>query len=290
MPTKSLGSAGGGLFWTFTAIACGLIAGGVFGYVIAFFGDAAPSSGLMIGAVIFVAVSWVLATFAMGGPLPPPNSLPVPTAPPGGRYTVPGGAPTGHRHETQPVSAHDLGVSVGETVASVRAKLSEAAQSVGDRVSGLTGTGSDEREADTHDREAAEAPRPAPAPEPAAEAADGYTPAYPVGEPLTAGEAGAAAAETEVEPHEPPRFDAPREGEADDLKRISGVGPALEAKLNDLGIYHYAQIAAWTRPEIAWIDTRLDFAGRVVRDEWVEQAARLAAGDEPDPAALGSGE
>lgn len=70
-------------------------------------------------------------------------------------------------------------------------------------------------------------------------------------------------------------FDKP-EGDADDLKKISGVGPVLEGKLNDLGIYTYAQIAAFTAEDIAKVDERLSFKGRIERDGWLDQAAELA--------------
>ncbi|WP_417673366.1 NADH-quinone oxidoreductase subunit NuoE [Pseudodonghicola sp.] len=81
---------------------------------------------------------------------------------------------------------------------------------------------------------------------------------------------------------EPAILAAPREGGADDLKLLKGVGPKLEGMLNDLGIYHYDQIAAWTEAEIAWVDTRLAFKGRVERDGWIEQAKQLAAGEETE--------
>lgn len=63
----------------------------------------------------------------------------------------------------------------------------------------------------------------------------------------------------------------------DDLKVITGVGPKLEKVLNDLGIWTYAQVAAWTPAEVAWVDDYLGFKGRVERDGWLEQAAALAA-------------
>lgn len=63
----------------------------------------------------------------------------------------------------------------------------------------------------------------------------------------------------------------------DDLKAITGVGPKLEKVLNDLGVWTYAQVAAWTPAEIAWMDDYLGFKGRVERDGWLEQAAALAA-------------
>ena len=77
----------------------------------------------------------------------------------------------------------------------------------------------------------------------------------------------------------PAGLDAPRGGSADDLKRIRGVGPKLEAQLNGMGYWHYDQIAAWGPAEIAWVDANLDgFNGRVTRDEWVSQAKVLADG------------
>lgn len=74
----------------------------------------------------------------------------------------------------------------------------------------------------------------------------------------------------------PAGLDAPLAGKADDLKRISGVGPKLESVLNDLGIYHFDQVAAWTKKEIAWVDDYLRFKGRIDRDGWIAQAKTLA--------------
>ena|SRR5690606_16104827 len=64
----------------------------------------------------------------------------------------------------------------------------------------------------------------------------------------------------------------------DDLKLISGVGPRLEEKLHALGIYRFEQIAAWTAEEIAWVDSHLNFRGRILRDDWKRQAEALARG------------
>ncbi|QDY68749.1 NADH-quinone oxidoreductase subunit E [Qingshengfaniella alkalisoli] len=81
----------------------------------------------------------------------------------------------------------------------------------------------------------------------------------------------------------PEGLEAPREGSADDLKKIKGVGPKLEALLNRLGFYHFDQIARWNADEIAWVDENLEgFKGRVSRDEWVVQAKTLAAGGETE--------
>ncbi len=72
-------------------------------------------------------------------------------------------------------------------------------------------------------------------------------------------------------------LDAPRGGKADDLKKISGVGPKLEQLLNENGIYHFDQIAAWTPEEVAYMDEKLSFRGRIEREGWIEQARKLAA-------------
>lgn len=74
-------------------------------------------------------------------------------------------------------------------------------------------------------------------------------------------------------------LEAPR-GAADDLKKIGGVGPVLEQKLNDLGIYHYWQIAALTPEDVARIDEALSSKGRIERDDWIAQAKALAEGAE----------
>ena len=67
---------------------------------------------------------------------------------------------------------------------------------------------------------------------------------------------------------------------ADDLARIKGLGPKLQALLPQLGITTFAQIAALTEADLAELDGKLGaFAGRPARDGWVEQAGYLAAGD-----------
>jgi len=66
-----------------------------------------------------------------------------------------------------------------------------------------------------------------------------------------------------------------RPAKPSDLKAITGVGPKLEKVLNGLGIWTYAQIAAWTPEEIAWVEDYLSLTGRIGRDEWTRQAAAL---------------
>ena len=68
--------------------------------------------------------------------------------------------------------------------------------------------------------------------------------------------------------------------EADDLKKLSGVGPVLEKKLHEAGITSFAQIAGWTKADIEEMDEKLDFKGRIEREDWVAQAKKLAKGEE----------
>ncbi|MGI9301863.1 MAG: 50S ribosomal protein L21 [Gammaproteobacteria bacterium] len=103
-------------------------------------------------------------------------------------------------------------------------------------------------------------------------------------EPEKPAEPAAAAAEPTAEPAaavEPEFLDGPK-GEPDDLKKISGVGPKLEERLNSLGIYHFWQIAEFKKSDIDKVDDLLNFKGRVERDDWVKQATELAAGKESD--------
>ena len=104
-----------------------------------------------------------------------------------------------------------------------------------------------------------------PAPAPVAEAAPAPAPV------VEAAPAPAAAPEGDA-------LFAKPEGEPDDLKQISGVGPVLEGKLHDLGITKFAQVAAFTPEQIAQVDDALSFKGRIERDEWLKQAAELAKG------------
>jgi predicted flap endonuclease-1-like 5' DNA nuclease len=76
---------------------------------------------------------------------------------------------------------------------------------------------------------------------------------------------------------------APRAGGPDNLKEIKGVGPKMEGMLHAMGVFHFDQVASWTPAEVAWVDDNLQgFKGRVLRDNWVEQAKILAAGGETE--------
>ena len=89
--------------------------------------------------------------------------------------------------------------------------------------------------------------------------------------------------EGENEGSKPEALSGPRGGKADNLKEIKGIGPKLEILCNELGFYHFDQIANWTADEVAWVNANLaGFKGRVTRDTWVEQAKVLAAGGETE--------
>ena len=66
------------------------------------------------------------------------------------------------------------------------------------------------------------------------------------------------------------------EAARDDLKEIKGVGPVNEAQLNELGIYTFAQVAAWTPANVDWVEDFLSFPGRIEREDWIAQAKALA--------------
>ena len=107
--------------------------------------------------------------------------------------------------------------------------------------------------------------------------------------PAPAAAAPVAAAPAPAKAEAKPSLDDPNRPSAvekpatpDDLKMISGVGPVMEAKLHDLGIYTFAQVAKWTEKEIAWVDGYLAFRGRILRDDWIKQADALARGGEEE--------
>ena len=75
---------------------------------------------------------------------------------------------------------------------------------------------------------------------------------------------------------------APRDGKKDNLTRIKGVGMKIESMLNEIGVYHFDQIASWNAENIAWADSTLGFPGRADREHWVSQATALASGKETE--------
>jgi len=85
-----------------------------------------------------------------------------------------------------------------------------------------------------------------------------------------------------IEDEKPTLLSAPRNGEKDNLTRIKGIGLKIESALNEIGIYHFDQIAAWDKENIAWADSTLGFPGRAEREQWVTQAKALAVGEETE--------
>ena len=68
----------------------------------------------------------------------------------------------------------------------------------------------------------------------------------------------------------------PRHGQADDLKKLKGVGPKLQTLFNALGVFHFDQITVWRPDDIAWRDENLNGSkGRVSSDDWMAQAKAL---------------
>jgi small subunit ribosomal protein S2 len=69
-------------------------------------------------------------------------------------------------------------------------------------------------------------------------------------------------------------IEAPR-GEADDLKRLPNISPKLEQRLNDLGVFHFWQIADLD-PEMGQaLDRALRLRGRVTQEDWIGAAKKL---------------
>ncbi len=93
---------------------------------------------------------------------------------------------------------------------------------------------------------------------------------------IDTGKPAKAAAETAAAAVEP-LFEAPS-GAPDDLKKITGVGPVLERKLNALGVTRFDQVANFSDEDIAKVDDALNFKGRIMRDDWIGQAKTLAGG------------
>jgi predicted flap endonuclease-1-like 5' DNA nuclease len=67
------------------------------------------------------------------------------------------------------------------------------------------------------------------------------------------------------------------QGEKDDLKKIKGITRTNEKKLNELGIFHYWQIAAFTQDNLDEIDRVLHGNGQIAKGDWVDQARELTS-------------
>ena len=98
-------------------------------------------------------------------------------------------------------------------------------------------------------------------------------------EPVKVKAAPVAKPKVEAKPKATPK-PAPKPVIPDNLELLKGVGPKLNTLLKSLGVTSFEQVAAWNAADIAEIDSKLgNFAGRISRDNWVDQAKLLSAGD-----------
>ncbi len=82
------------------------------------------------------------------------------------------------------------------------------------------------------------------------------------------------------QPGQPEAIERPEE--PDDLKMIAGIGPKIEQKLHEIGVWTWQQVANWKKAECEWVDAHLSFHGRIEREQWVKQAKALAKGGEAE--------
>lgn len=63
---------------------------------------------------------------------------------------------------------------------------------------------------------------------------------------------------------------------ADDLTRLTGIGPKLAGLLAERGVTRFADIAAWTADDVVAFDRDMKLMGRIDREAWIAQARRYA--------------
>lgn len=86
----------------------------------------------------------------------------------------------------------------------------------------------------------------------------------------------AAKAQAEVKAALGSKIAAASADQKDDLKLINGVGPFIEQKLNNLGIYTFEQISQFDDELSNQVTDAIEFfPGRIQRDDWVGQAKIL---------------
>ncbi|WP_343313942.1 50S ribosomal protein L21 [Brucella sp. BE17] len=88
-----------------------------------------------------------------------------------------------------------------------------------------------------------------------------------------------------VDEHRPPHLEVPRRGKPDDLTVITGIGKAVEGMLNEIGIFHYAQIADWSSDNSGWVERHIGFPRRIARENWIGQATKLVGASKKSGAA-----
>lgn len=67
----------------------------------------------------------------------------------------------------------------------------------------------------------------------------------------------------------------PRPKGKDELQKIQGIDISLEEQLNQLGIFHYDQIAKWSPKNAQWVEEYLDIEGQITQDNWISQAKSI---------------
>lgn len=246
------------------------------------------AAGIMVAGLVAVVGGSLLSFLLTRDPLPPPNTVRTPAAPARPQesaHFVSGGAtatPSSDSSVTEKVS--DVSETVADKLAAARDAVTGAFDSASDKVRGAaagvgakfddtTETASEKVQdaADTANQRVRDAAKAA------GEAARSMS------EPVTDAVSGTADADGEPRGTRPDLLASARDGNPDDLKKIKGVGPKLEEALNEIGVWHFDQIASWNADEVAWIDTHLvQFKGRCSRDEWVSQAKVLASGGETE--------
>ncbi len=69
----------------------------------------------------------------------------------------------------------------------------------------------------------------------------------------------------------------PRPSGKDDLKHIESITSELEEKLNNLGIYHFDQIAKWSTKNCRWVEEYLILEDNMINEnDWIQKAKNLS--------------
>lgn len=247
------------------------------------------AAGSMIAGAVAVVGGSVLSFVLTRKPLPPPNTVAAPAAPKQGAYFVAGGA-TGAAASggSDGDSVSDrLGAALGSVTSAFDAasdKVKDAAASAGAKFDKATEPAAESVQdtADAAGRTVQDAADTANQRVRDAAKAAGDAARF-MSEPVADSTGSEVAGDDAPRGTKPDLLPAARDGKPDDLKKIKGVGPKLEESLNEIGVWHFDQIASWNADEVAWVDTHLvQFKGRCSRDEWVSQAKILATGGETE--------
>ncbi|GKY87802.1 NADH:quinone oxidoreductase [Sinisalibacter aestuarii] len=239
--------------------------------------------GLIIGIVVAVAIALVLLRLFCSGPAVAGTH--VPTVARDAALASGAGGSDALAHDKASDAAADAAVSAmmgdEETASGLAGEGGRSTPAAALNAASVKA----DRPAQAHGGEAVAAtPKPKAAAKPKAEAkpkADAKPKAKAAAPKPSASKTATATAKparTPVAKDGKPELFTKPQGAADDLKLIKGVGPKLETTLNELGVWHYSQIAGWRKKEVEWVDGQLRFKGRIERDDWIKQAKTLAKG------------